>query len=95
MATATIRSQSTKECLECPIGYGCSFCTGYNYQHFGEFKRATYICDCHKAAALATKYLSKIMKDKENYDLINIPEDWALKIIDKPEWDFISNYEGE
>jgi radical SAM protein with 4Fe4S-binding SPASM domain len=24
-------NQSTEECIKCPIGRGCSWCTGYNY----------------------------------------------------------------
>jgi radical SAM protein with 4Fe4S-binding SPASM domain len=41
----TRRSQSTDECFYCPIGKGCAWCSGYNYQVFGTpNKRATFIC---------------------------------------------------
>lgn len=59
--TLTKLSQSTEECINCPIGKGCSFCTAYNYEKFGTInKRATFICDNHKAGALGSMYFYKI-----------------------------------
>jgi radical SAM protein with 4Fe4S-binding SPASM domain len=50
-------TQSSQECLECPIAQGCSWCQAYNYQDSGDFNhRATYICEMHKARALANSY---------------------------------------
>ena len=48
-------SQSTEECINCPIAEGCAWCQAYNYQDSGgDFNhRATYICIMHKARALA------------------------------------------
>lgn len=53
----TRKSQSTDECWNCPIAAGCAWCTAYNYQVFGTpNKRATFICQMHKAASLANVY---------------------------------------
>ena len=53
----TRRSQSSDECFNCPVAAGCSWCTAYNYQVFGTpNKRATFICDMHKAEAKANVY---------------------------------------
>ena len=50
-------SQSTDECINCPIAAGCAWCSAYNYEYFGELnKRATFICIMHKARALANVY---------------------------------------
>jgi len=85
--TLTRREQSTEECLNCPIESGCSWCSAYNYQRFGTLrKRATFICNNHKAGALASLYFYKITGDKENYDKISINREMALKIITEDEW---------
>ena len=53
----TRRSQSIDECFYCPIASGCSWCSAYNYQTFGTVdKRATFICEMHKARSLALVY---------------------------------------
>ena len=53
----TRRSQSTDECFYCPVGAGCSWCSAYNYEVFGTAnKRATFICDMHKAASIVNSY---------------------------------------
>ena len=51
-------TQSTQECISCPIAKGCSWCQAYNYQiSNGNFNyRATYICCMHKAISLANCY---------------------------------------
>jgi len=79
------RTQSTDECFYCPIGSGCAWCSGYNYEVFGTpDKRATFICDMHKARVMATKYyLSKKGIDFE----LNIPEEWAIPIVGKEEYE--------
>ena len=87
------RTQSTDECYYCPIAEGCSWCSGYNYQIFGTpDARATYICVMHKARALANAYLWAKTYEKEGYGQIYemfIPEEWALEIISKEEWDML------
>ena len=57
LSNITRRSQSTDECFYCPIGAGCAWCSGFNYEEFGTpNKRATYICCMHKAESLANVY---------------------------------------
>ena len=94
LKTITRDSQSEKKCLNCPISGGCSWCSAYNYEKFGTpNKRATFICQMHQARVLAMKYYYKKynlkeQKEKINYEL-NIPEEWALKIINREEYDFL------
>ena len=87
------RTQSTDECFYCPIGEGCSWCSAYNYQEFGTpNKRATYICEMHKARSLANVYLWNIYYKKNNIDKkfkMNCPKDWALKIISENEYNML------
>ena len=85
MAKIDRRTQSTDECFYCPIGSGCAWCSGYNYEIFGTpDKRATFICDMHKARVMATKYY--LAKKGVDFKL-NIPEDWAIPIIGKEEYE--------
>lgn len=57
LKSITRSSQSPEKCMKCPVASGCSWCSAYNYQKFGTAnKRATYICDMHKAASLANTY---------------------------------------
>lgn len=89
----TRKSQSTEECFNCPIAKGCAWCSGYNYQKFGTVnKRATYICIMHKALSLANVYYWNLYFKKENLPFVmplNCPEDWALQIISKEEFNFL------
>ena len=83
-------TQSTQECIECPIAEGCAWCQAYNYQDSGgDFnKRATYICIMHKARALANCYYwnLKYWKNNENIRFkLWLPDEEALKIINKEE----------
>ena len=88
------RTQSTDECFYCPIAEGCSWCTAYNYQVFGTpDKRATFICDMHKARALANVYFWNSYYRKKGIDKHmdnHVPEDWALEIISRKEWDMLN-----
>ena len=89
LQSITRRSQSTDECFYCPIAKGCAWCSAYNYQVFGTAnKRATFICIMHKARALANVYFWNKWYHKTGQNKIfenNMPEEWALKIIDKNE----------
>ena len=91
----TRRTQSTDECFYCPIAEGCSWCQAYNYQISGNFStRATYICEMHKARALANVYYWNKLYEKlgtDNVFLNNVPEDWALKIVSKEELDLLNS----
>lgn len=87
------RTQSTDECFYCPIGEGCSWCSAYNYQEFGTpDKRATYICEMHKARSLANVYYWNMYYKKNNIDKkfkMNCPKEWALKIISEDEYNML------
>ncbi len=83
----TKTSQSTQECLNCPIENGCSWCSAFNYETFGTpNKRTTFLCSMHKARVLAIKYFCN--KKKEKYELL-LPKEEALKIIDEIEYDLL------
>lgn len=67
----TIETQSTEECLNCPIAGGCNLCSAWQYDIFGDANiRATFICDTHKARVCANDYYwnklyKKLGLDKE------------------------------
>ena len=87
------RSESTDECFYCPIAEGCSWCSAYNYQVNGTVdSRVTYICVMHKARAIANAYYwSKVFAkygEPIDYECF-VPDEWALEIIPKEEWDMI------
>lgn len=87
----TATSQSTEECINCPIASGCAWCSGYNYQLYGELnKRCTEICVMHKTRALANAYYWNRFYEKhhvnnvfENY----LPDDEAIRIIGTEAYD--------
>lgn len=90
----TLTSQSDNECISCPIGQGCGWCTAYNYQVTGTpNKRVKSICGMHKARALANVYYWNSVYKKGNFDNdpfpMNIPRDWALEIISEEEYDML------
>lgn len=95
----TRRTQSTDECYYCPIAEGCSWCSAYNYQvHGTPDKRATFLCDMHKARALANSYFWNSYYRKNNINKrfhIFCPDDWALTIISKEELDMLKSLEKE
>lgn len=87
----TLTSQSDDECINCPIGQGCGWCTAYNYQVTGTpNKRIKSICGMHKARALANVYYWNKVYKKGNFDNepfpMHIPKEWALEIIDEEEY---------
>lgn len=97
MRAVTRRSQSTDKCYYCPIADGCSWCSAYNYQTFGTVdKRATFICPMHIARALANAYLwnkaNRLFYPDRRF-VIYVPEEWALEIISKEEWDMLKSME--
>lgn len=95
LKSITKSSQSPEKCMTCPVAEGCSWCSGYNYQKFGTpNKRATFICDTHKARALANLYfwslyaiLSKTKPQFKNY----LTDEIALPIIGTEEWNALKN----
>lgn len=93
----TRRSQSTDECFNCPIAEGCAWCTAYNYQVFGTpDSRATYICVMHQARCLANVYFWNkyfIATQSPMRFKNNVPEEWALQIIDANELKLLKFFE--
>lgn len=92
--TQTTRlSESTDECINCPIAEGCSDCLAYNYQLYGlPIKRATFICIMHKARALANAYFwnkGYICTEQNKRMKIYLPDEEALKIISQDELDYL------
>ena len=91
----TASTQSTEECLNCPIARGCAWCSGYNYQETGDVnKRVTYICVMHKARALANTYYWNKFYQKRNiksYYENFVPDEWALQIIPADELNLIKD----
>ena len=89
----TRKTQSTDECYFCPIGEGCSWCSGYNYQIFGTpDKRATFICIMHKARSLANAYFwNKVYKKKgvNKHMIVYCPKEWAVPIIGEDEYNYL------
>lgn len=89
----TRKSQSTDECFDCPIASGCAWCSGYNYEYFGDAnKRTTFICDLHKARSLGIYYLwnswYRSIESKDRLKL-SLPKDWALQIITEDEYNML------
>jgi len=86
-----------EKCFDCPIAAGCSDCAAYNYQVTGRLEsKAIYICCMHKARALANAYFWNKwyqVTDQKKVFKIYIPEDWALEIIDKDEWETLKEME--
>ena len=93
----TRRTQSTDECYYCPIAEGCSWCSAYNYQENGTpDSRCTYICDMHKARALANVYFWNTWYKKTGNGKVfknHVPDDWALTIIDSDELKMLKELE--
>lgn len=93
MQKVTRTSQSTEECINCPIATGCSWCTAYNYQSTGSInKRVTNICIMHKARSLANAYYWNKMYRKHNMTdrfTIHLPDNECLRIIDQSELDML------
>lgn len=91
----TRRSQSTDECFNCPIAKGCGWCSGYNYQTLGTpDARCTYICEMHKARALANVYFWNQFYIRNNINKrmpMFCPKEWALKIISEDEYNKLCN----
>ena len=95
----TMSSQSTKECMNCPINALCAWCSGYNYQEFGTpNKRATYICDMHKARVLGNIYFwNKLFRINGSKNRLKLPldDESCLKIIDNKELSLLRELEKE
>lgn len=91
MDRITRRSQSNDICYECPIGNDCGNCSALGHTVFGTpNKRTTFACIQFIAEALANVYYwNRLLLKHPEYDLNvrknNVPDEWALLIIDKDE----------
>lgn len=91
MQNVTRQSQSSEECIDCPVAEGCGYCSALNYQETGSYnKRLTYTCWMHRARALANVYYwnqyyikHKIPKTAALY----LPRNIATQIISDEEYD--------
>lgn len=99
MDCVTRSSQSTQECMDCPIAEGCAWCSGYNYEMFGTVNhRATFICPMHKARSLGNvyfwnKYYQKHHEDKKFK--MYCPKEWAVPIIGEEEYAMLKELSEE
>ena len=95
MQEVNVISCSTEECTNCPVAKGCSYCTAYNYEIFGTInKRVINICIMHKATSLINTYFYNKIYKKHNLGerlQVHLPEEEALKIISKEEYDMLIN----
>lgn len=94
MRSITRISESTEECINCPIAEGCAECAAYNYENAGgKFNcRATYICIMHKARILANCYYWNLLYHKNNENKrfkLWLSDKEALKIVSQEELDFL------
>lgn len=74
-------------------------CSAYNYQMNGTpDSRCTFICDMHKARALANVYFWNKWYQKKGLRKVfknNVPDEWALTIIDEDELKMLKELEEE
>lgn len=98
LSCVTRRTQSTDECYYCPIAEGCAWCSAYNYQVFGTVdKRATYICEMHKARSLANVYYWNKLYQKQRsakHFKMHCPAEWAIPIVGETEYQELLNLSG-
>lgn len=99
LSCITRTSQSEQKCLECKIATGCAWCTAYNYQVFGTpNKRATFICEMHKARVMANCYFWNNFYKLNGYNKrykLNLDDESCLKIIDEKELSLLRELESE
>lgn len=95
----TLSSQSTPECINCPVGVGCGWCSAYNYESTGDVnRRVTNICWAHKGRTLASCYYH----NKRYLELrdttpkaVLLPEKDALQIIPCEEYEYLLRLQAE
>lgn len=93
LCAITRRTQSTDECFNCPIAFGCAYCSAWNYQLYGTANsRCTYICNMHKARSLANVYYWNNYYEQQNESKVfemYLSKDEALKFIDEKEYNML------
>lgn len=91
MDMTTRRSQSNDICFNCPIGNSCASCSAVGIEYYDTpFKKTTFSCIQNIAEALANVYYwNKLNITHPEYKLgvrkNNVPDEWALIIIDEDE----------
>lgn len=95
MQKSTRRTYSDDECYYCPIGRGCGSCSAYAWEKFGTYdKKLKFHCQMYQAQALANVYYwnkyYRSIGSKERMSN-NVPEQWALKLINKEELIMLNN----
>jgi uncharacterized protein len=99
LKSITRRSQSTDECWGCPIAKGCNWCSAFNYDIHGTAnKRTTFHCIMQKARILGNVYFwNKLFRHLglEKRFPYNMPDEWALEIIDQNEIDLLKKLSKE
>lgn len=96
LSECTRNKLSDEKCLKCPIAIGCSWCIGYCYQYYGDLtKKTNFICEAHKLSALATKYLTKVNKDKEAFLSIQLNYSMYENLIDLNTFNSIVEWKEE
>lgn len=66
----SLKSQSTKDCINCEVATGCAWCTGGNYDTADTdtiYQRSTFICQMHKANMRANVYFWNKLNEKLGY----------------------------
>lgn len=90
MKAVTRQSQSTQECLDCPIASGCAWCSAANYALTGSYnKRPTTICWMHRAISLANVYYWNWyyrLSNSEKRKALYLPRNIATQIISDTEY---------
>ena len=96
MNAVTRQSQSSEECLDCPVASGCAWCSAWNYQETGSYnKRSMNICWMHRAEALAGTYYWNVyyqMHNSERRKPVYLPRNIARQIISDEEYDELLQY---
>lgn len=94
----TKTTQSTEECLNCPVERGCGWCSAYNYEVYGTpDRRVTNICKAHKARSLAVCYYYNKRYCEVDTEflpkIIYLPEEEAIEMIGEKEYAVLKEYE--
>jgi hypothetical protein len=100
MDNITRRSQSNDICYDCPISSDCAWCSALGHTiHGNPGKKTQFICIQMIAEALANVYYWNLLNIKiPKYNLgvrkNNVPDQWALLVIDADELDFLKKIEA-
>lgn len=100
MDNITRRSQNNDICYECPLSNDCASCLALGHTVFGTpNKRTNFICIQMIAEALANVYYWNLLNIKHpEYGLYvrknNVPDEWALLVIDNDELDHLKKIEA-